>query len=311
MRFFNYEHFNDLNFLLELKRGQGVRIGVALPVCNEEKTIGRTIEIIQSCGALVDETIALDSGSHDESSDICKRYGIPMIDDSETAQKFGIPLSRGKGWNLWSSLYHLDTDIILWIDSDIQNIDSRFITGLVGPLLVNKELQFIKGCYNRPKGDARVTELMARPLISLFFPELKDFIQPLSGEYGGRRATLERMEFYSGYSVEMALLIQTIKMLSADEIAQVYLGERIHKLQDVPALGKMSASILKTVLRMASEHDRIHILSSIDEPLYQYVMDGTSSFKSIDIHITDVCLPPMITINSYLEKIAQSDSIAV
>lgn len=301
MKLFNWENFSNLEDLLKLKGEQGVTIGVALPVCNEGKTIGKTIDVIRSCGSLVDEIIALDSASHDESGDICKNYGIPFIDDQATAQKLGINLSRGKGWNLWSSLYYLNTDIVLWIDSDIQNIDTRFITGLAAPFLIDKEIQFVKGCYNRPRGDARVTELMARPLISLFFPELKDFIQPLAGEYGGRRKILEQMKFYSGYSVEMALLIQTVKMLLPGQIAQVYLGERIHKLQEVPSLGKMSASIFRTVLEMAQEQGRLGSIPATDGILRQYAMDGSTNFRPIDIDIADKCLPAMSTMDAYIQ----------
>lgn len=304
MKFYNWQNFQNVEDLIRLKVEQGVTIGVALPVCNEEKTIGKTIEVVRSCGSLIDQVIALDSASHDESALICRQYGVPFFKDAETAEEMNVTLERGKGWNLWSSLYHLNTDIVLWLDSDIQNIDQRFILGLAGPLLRDPRIDFVKGCYTRPKGDARVTELMARPLISLLFPELKDFIQPLSGEYGGRRKILERMKFYSGYSVEMALLIQAVLTLPQDKITQVYLGERIHKLQDIPSLGKMSANILFTVTEMAHQLGRIGALPKSDRLLRQYDSVGGCEFKTVDIGIVDKILPPIATIPKYIEKMS-------
>lgn len=302
MKLYNWKEFQDLNELVRLKREQGVSIGVALPVCNEEGTIGKTIEVIRSCGSLIDQVIALDSASHDKSKAICQGYKVPFFEDVETAAEIQIPLQRGKGWNLWASTYYLDTDIILWIDSDIQNIDQRFIAGLAGPFLRDSRTDFVKGYYTRPRGDARVTELMARPLISLLFPELKGFIQPLSGEYGGRRSVLERMTFYSGYSVEMVLLIQVALTLPEDSVAQIHLGERIHQLQEVPSLGKMSANILFTVVEIAQQLGRIGVLPASDRLLSQYESAEEDEFHAVDIPINDVMLPSMANIDKYREK---------
>jgi glucosyl-3-phosphoglycerate synthase len=242
--------------------------------------------------------MVFDSGSNDGCERITREKGIKFIPDAQSAEAFGIPLSRGKGWNLWSSLYHLDTDIVLWVDADIQNINPRFVIGLIGPLLTDPELKVVKGYYKRPRGDARVTELMARPLISRLFPQLGEFIQPLSGEYGGRREALEQMVFYSGYSVEMALLIQCASLMPA-EVAQVYLGERIHELQELAALGKMSASILGTVLTMAAERKLFTNLPESSGVLRQYVSDDGEHFAALNLNIADVPLPPMVTIPSY------------
>ncbi len=149
---------------------------------------------------------------------------------------------------------------------------------------------------------SRVTELMARPIISVFFPELKDFIQPLSGEYGGRRSILEKMQFFSGYGVEMALLIQAVETLRAEEIGQVYLWERTHKLQEVPALGRMSACILHTVLDMAYARGRIGFMPDHHFLLRQYISEKSSSFKPIDLRISNDQLPPMNSVSAYLNQ---------
>lgn len=297
MKQYDYRSF-DFDQLLSLKRTMGTTVGVGLPVCNEEQTIGPTLDMLVSCQPLVDAIVVLDSGSNDGTERITQEKGIRFVPDARTAEALGISLARGKGWNLWSSLYHIDTDIVLWIDADIQNIDQRFVVGLLGPLLTEPALKVIKGYYKRPRGDARVTELMARPLISRFFPQLEEFVQPLSGEYGGRRGTLEQMSFYSGYSVEMAVLIQCISLMP-DQIAQVYLGERIHELQEIAPLGRMSASILSTVLTMAAERKLLKDLSGSGGGLRQYVSDDGERFLPISLDIGDTPLPAMATIPAY------------
>lgn len=297
MKQYDYRSFN-FDQLLSLKKTMRIRIGVGLPVCNEEQTIGPTLDMLVSCQPLVDTIMVFDSGSNDGTERVSREKGIQFVSDARSAEALGISLARGKGWNLWSSLYHLDTDIVLWIDADIQNIDQRFVIGLLGPLLTDPSLKVIKGYYKRPRGDARVTELMVRPLISRLFPQLEEFIQPLSGEYGGRRETLEQMAFYSGYSVEMAVLIQCISLMP-DQIAQVFLGERIHELQEIAPLGRMSASILSTVLAMANERELLKDLPESSGVLRQYVSDDGERFLPVSLDIADTHLPAMTTIPAY------------
>jgi glucosyl-3-phosphoglycerate synthase len=301
MKYFKYQDFN-IKDLIKIKKKLGLTIGVGLPVLNEEKTLANVIKVIKKCGELVDEVVIIDSNSSDSSKKIAKKLNVRVVEDNKAAKKLGVKLNRGKGLNLWSSLYYLKTDIILWIDTDIENIHPRFIYGLAAPLIFDKNIQFVKGFYHRPKGDSRVTEIMVRPFLNYIFPEAKDFIQPLSGEYGGRREFLEKIIFYSGYGVESAVLLQALHNLKGKEVAQVYLGRRVHELQDVSSLGIMGASILRPLLDLAQKYGRIKVNSKSPDILVQYdSLDGLSFFPvgrklSVDV------LPAMIKNTTYRNK---------
>ncbi|MEA3378351.1 MAG: glycosyltransferase [Nanoarchaeota archaeon] len=299
MKYFNYKQYR-LKDLIAHKKKAKLSVGLCLPIYNEAKTVAKTIQVVKKCGSLIDEIIVIDSGSSDDSVKICKKLNIKIITDKQSAKDLNISLQSGKGWNLWASLYYLNTDIIFWIDTDIQNIGERFITGIVGPIIMDKKINFVKGYYHRPKNDARVTEIMVRPFINLIFPELIDFIQPLSGEYGGKKKFLEKINFYSGYSVEMAILIQAVFNLKSHEIAQVYLGKRIHELQSVVSLGKMSSNILHTLLRMANDKKRIKLdVNKLPNTLTNFISDDGIGFISQKQKIADKKLLPIIKIKKY------------
>lgn len=304
MKYFKHDQFN-LDKLIQQKKASGLTIGLALPVLNEEKTLKGVIETANKCRDLLDQVIIIDSGSVDKSRKIAETLGTPVVGDIKSARDLKHPLRRGKGWNLWVSLYYLKTDVIIWIDSDIQNIDERFITGTVGPLIIDSELKFVKGYYHRPKGDARVTEIMVRPFINYFFPKAKDFIQPLSGEYAGRREFLENIDFYSGYSVESAILIQAVSCLKSREIAQVYLGTRVHELQDVQSLGRMSGGILYTLLKIAEREKLIKLRANIKGLLRQFHSDDGENFKPIDAVVKDELLSAIINNKAYAKRFRQ------
>ncbi len=163
-----YSNNYKLKKLLILKRKLNQTVGLALPILNEEKTIRKTLSIIGKFQKLIDQVIIIDSGSTDNSVRICKEMGFRVVSDQSAARKLQLKLQRGKGWNMWASLFYLQTDIIVWVDSDIKNFSARFFLGLIGPLLEHPRLQFIKGFYKRPKGDARVTELLVRPFTNLY-----------------------------------------------------------------------------------------------------------------------------------------------
>ncbi|HEX9014046.1 MAG TPA: glucosyl-3-phosphoglycerate synthase, partial [Anaerolineaceae bacterium] len=214
--------FDDLQRLVRLKREQGVTVSLALPALNEEETVGNVIHTVKQAlveqAPLLDEIILMDSNSSDRTRQIASEAGIPVFIHQKMLPECGP--RTGKGEALWKSLLATHGDIILWIDTDIVNIHPRFVYGVLGPLLLNPTLQFVKGFYQRPLRTAdkvqqgaggRVTELTARPLLNLFYPELSGLIQPLSGEYGGRRTALEQCPFFSGYGVEIGLLIDILE----------------------------------------------------------------------------------------------------
>lgn len=267
-RTFNHLDFKDLSRLLEWKAEQGVTISVGLPTLNVAKTVGGIIEVIKNDlmeeFPLVDQLAIIDSRSNDATVAVAEKEGAEVYYDDAILPSAGV--KRGKGEALWKSLAVLEGDIVLWVDSDIKSFHPRFVYGLIGPLLADPEIGFIKGFYRRPrdlevflKADegGRVTKLMARPLLNLFYPELTGFIQPLAGEYGGRREILENVPFFTGYAVEIGLLIQIAKKYGLQSMAQVNLEERIHRHHGLQYLSKMSFAILQGVAKLLEEEGRL------------------------------------------------------
>ena len=265
---YHADEFSDLWGLVRLKNQQKLTISLALPALNEEETVGQVIHTLKKTLVddvpVLDEIVLIDSDSADQTRQIAANLGVPVYIHQDILPEYGS--RRGKGEALWKSLYVTRGDIILWIDTDIVNIHPRFVYGLIGPLLVNPNVQFVKGFYRRPLrvgskvqagGGGRVTELAARPLINLFYPQLSGVIQPLSGEYGGRRSMLEQLPFYSGYGVEIGLLIDVMERFGLQAIAQIDLQERIHHNQPLEALSKMSFAIIQAVFhKLESKHER-------------------------------------------------------
>jgi len=275
---YHADEFADLKELLTLKQKQKVTISLALPALNEEETVGKVITTVKrelmERVPLLDEIVLIDSNSKDKTRDIAKKHSIPVYIHQETLPQYGARM--GKGEALWKSLYVTRGDIILWIDTDIVNIHPRFLYGLLGPLLLRPDMLFIKGYYRRPiklngktesSGGGRVTELTARPLLNLFYPELSGVIQPLSGEYGGRRSALEKMPFSSGYGVETGLLIDIFEKYGLNAIGQVDLLERVHHNQQLESLSKMAFAIIQTVVRRLERRYERNFLEDVNKTM--------------------------------------------
>ena len=240
--------------------------------------------------------------------EIAEQLGVPVYRHSQILPEVGS--HAGKGEALWKSLHVLDGDIVAWIDTDISNIQPRFVYGLLGPLLREPRIQYVKGFYKRPiregdklipEGGGRVTELMARPLINLFFPELSGMIQPLSGEYAGRRALLESVPFFTGYAVEIGLLIDIIEAHGLPAIGQVDLERRIHRNQPLGNLSQMSYVILQGAIRKLEERHRIELLTEVGRGM-KVIAQEKDRFSLEVREIGDELRPPMRTIPAYLER---------
>jgi glucosyl-3-phosphoglycerate synthase len=309
---FHADEFHDLDYLLSLKRERRLSISLALPALNEEKTVGNVFQSIKGAlmetVPLLDEIVLIDSNSEDRTREIAQSLGVPVYIHQKTLPQYGS--RRGKGEALWKSLYCTQGDIVIWLDTDIVNIHPRFAYGLIGPLLLRTDIQFVKGFYRRPLrvgdkiqagGGGRVTELTARPLLNLFYPELSGVIQPLSGEYGGTRAALEQLSFFSGYGVEIGLLIDTLDKFGLQAIAQVDLQERIHHNQPLEALSKMSFAIIQAVIRKLELRYGQSILENVNKTmkLIRYEQD---SFRLDIEEIAERERPPMIDLAEYRER---------
>ncbi|MBC2874921.1 MULTISPECIES: glucosyl-3-phosphoglycerate synthase [Streptomyces] len=251
-----------LDRLLAAKRATGTTVSVVLPALNEEATVGDITaairrDLMTDEMPLVDELVVLDSGSTDGTARVAAAAGARV--EHRDAVLPGLPAVPGKGEVLWRSLLVTSGDVVCFIDADLRDFSSAFVSGIVGPLLTDPDVDFVKAMYDRPLGEAagqggRVTELVARPLLNLHWPRLAGFVQPLGGEYAARRSLLERLPFPVGYGVELGLLVDALHTVGLDALAQVDVGVRKHRHQDGRALGRMAAAIYRTAqLRLGRE----------------------------------------------------------
>ncbi len=306
---YHASEFDDLQHLVEKKKQQGVTISLALPALNEEETVGTVIETIKSSlmeqYPLLDEIVLIDSTSSDRTRDIARQMGIPVYIHQELLPEYGP--RRGKGEALWKSLLVTRGDIVVWIDTDIVNIHPRFVYGVLGPLLHNPKLQMVKGFYQRPLksedrlqsgAGGRVTELTARPMINLFYPELSGIIQPLSGEYGGRRKALEQISFSSGYGVEIGMVIEMFERFGLESIGQVDLLERIHHNQSLEALSKMSFVILQAIFRRLEHRYGRSLLEDVNKSMKLIHYANENYFLEVE-ELPELERPPMVELPEY------------
>jgi len=309
---YHHSEFWELKKLVEAKEKQGLTISLCLPTLNEEKTIGKEVIIFKSelmeRYPLLDEIAVIDSGSEDKTLDIAKNYGA----DTYLADQIlpNLEKKKGKGENLWKAIYQLKGDIIVYVDADISNIHPRFVYGLVAPLIYREEVQYVKAFYDRPlamsggiraSGGGRVTEILIRPLFSLFFPELTGIIQPLSGEYAVRREVLEHIHFPIGYGVETSHLIDVYTKYGLDAFAQTDLDQRVHENKATRALGKMAFGILQTFIKRAKALGIIGEMVDYETVLRQ-AQAMEDSYRQEKIEIIEEERPPMIEIEEYRKK---------
>ena len=220
----------------------------------------------------------------------------------------------GKGENLWKALYQLTGDIIVYLDGDTANMHPRFVTGLLGPLLTFSHIDYVKACYARPAlaesaslaGGGRVTEILIRPLFSLFFPELSTLIQPLSGEYAARRTLLERLAFPVGYGVEVAHLADICHGAGLEVMAQVDLDERQHRHRSNAELGRMAFALAKVLCRRLQERQILTPELIVPSELYQVDLHE-KGYRQAVTRITEEERPPMIEIEAYRARHADQD----
>jgi len=309
---FHHGEFADLDRLVQLKQKQGVTVSLVLPTLNEAETIGpivtRAIREMQERYPLLDEILVIDSASTDDTRSIAEGAGARVDQHPDVLTRYGS--FPGKGEALWKSLYETSGDIVVWADTDVRNWHSRMVYGTLGPLLVESRLQYVKGYYQRPiveggvlkeGGGGRVTELVARPLINLFFPELSGFIQPLSGEYAGRRTLLEQLPFFTGYAVEIGHLIDALDRAGIEGLGQVDLERRMHRNQELEGLSKMSFVILQAVMKRLEERRRSRLFAEMGSTM-KLPRSGHGRLSLEVQEIADQERPPMIRIPEYIAR---------
>jgi len=315
---YHTNEFTDLDYLLAIKKRQDLTISLALPALNEEKTVGEVISSIQNSlmkkYPLIDEMVLMDSDSTDQTRSIAESLGVPVYIHQQILPQYGA--RYGKGEALWKSLFVTRGELLLWIDTDIVNIQPHFVYGLAGVLLNNPQVQFVKGFYRRPlkvgdkmqaSGGGRVTELTARPLLNLFYPELSGIVQPLSGEYGGRRAALEQLPFFSGYGVEIGLLIDVLERFGLHAVAQVDLQERVHHNQPLESLSKMSFAIIQAVIHKLEQRYGRDLVEDVNRTMKLIHYKQGHLFLEVE-EIAEQSRPPIIELQEYREKLSHLGS---
>ncbi len=315
---FHYAQFKDLEHLVEVKVQKGLTVSICLPTLNEEKTIAKEIIILRSelmtRFPLVDEIVVVDSGSTDRTGEVARAYGAAFYRADEILPD--LEQRRGKGENLWKALYITRGDIICYLDADIKNIHHRFAYGLIGPLILYDGIKYAKAFYDRPlavgrnvvrpTGGGRVTELVIRPLFSLFFPELTQILQPLSGEYAACRELLEQISFPIGYGIETSMILDIWQHWGLDVMCQVDLEKRVHRNQDTKALGKMAFVVMQTFFRRLGRLDRLTLKREMFNQMIQYRLAG-EEYESDLFTYGGHERPPMIQIPAYRQKFQRDE----
>jgi len=309
-RTFHHRQFADIAALVCRKHDQNLRLSLVLPTFNEERSIGpvlaQLLPLRDGLG-LLDEIFVFDSGSTDRTMERAEAAGAVVCRAADILPEMGP--ARGKGENVWKALYHISGDILIVLDADIANMHPRFVTGLVGPLLHQPEIGYVKACYDRPAlpasghaaGGGRVTEMLVRPLLSLHFPELTGFIQPLAGEFAARRCLLETIPFPVGYGVEIAHLIDLNGRHGLGVFAQTDLGQRCHRNRENSELGRMACAILLVLQRRLEQRGLLSEPAATGCQIRQFSRDG-DAFKMTISAIEEQERPPMLTVPAYRQR---------
>jgi glucosyl-3-phosphoglycerate synthase len=274
------------------------RVSVCLPARDEATTVGAIVAEIRAHlsgpRGLVDEIVVVDDGSRDDTAATARAAGARVVAERDILPEAGP--GTGKGNALWKSLHECRGEIVCWIDADLRSFTADYVTRLVEPLLAEPDTLFVKAYYDRsyegaPTGGGRVTELVARPILSLLFPKLADIVQPLGGEYAGRREALELLPFVEGWGVELGLLVDLVERFGRDAIAQVDLGVREHRNWPLTELAPQALAILATGLRKAGLVDT----GAAFVELLRGGADGTVDAVPVEVRER----PPIITLPGY------------
>jgi glucosyl-3-phosphoglycerate synthase len=302
-RTFHHADF-DVADLVARRRSAGTTVSVVIPARDEEATVGTVAGLVHERlrveAGLVDEVLVVDGDSSDPTASESPAAGAEVVRQSDVLPDAGT--ARGKGEALWKGLAASTGDLVVFVDADIVDVDERFVVGLLGPLLTDPSVAFTKACYDRPlalggevrpHGGGRVTELLARPLLSALWPELAWLAQPLSGEYAGRRALLESLPFVQGYGVELGMLVDIAAGAGVDVIAQVDLDRREHVHQPLDALGRMAAEILQVALDRLAAQGRAAFTEDFGSLLLQPARDETGRLTAVASQVAPAERPPL------------------
>ncbi len=277
-RSFSYRELGCPHELGRRKQERGISVSLILPTANVAGTITSVLDevsYLRNPGIeLIDQVIVVDADSTDGTVDLAGRYDVEIYSENGLLPEYGP--ARGKGDAMWRALSKATGDIVAFADTDTVNFTRRLVTGVVGCLVAEEDIQFVKAAYRRPftsgsvavtDGGGRVTELAAKPVLNLFFPELAGFVQPLAGEFAATRKLLYSLPFLSGYAVEICMLIDVLHACGLDGMAQIDVGMRKNRHQDLGDLSRMGYSVLRAAviralrLKPGGEADYLHAVA--------------------------------------------------
>jgi glucosyl-3-phosphoglycerate synthase len=309
-RSYDYRQFSDLEEIGRRKRELGLTVSVALPCRNVADTVGEIIDEIHTVNErvpLVDQILAVHADSEDGTAEVAASKGAEVYLESELLPHYGD--AHGKGDAMWRSLSAARGDLIMFLDADTKDFKPQFVYGLLGPILYVPEVRFVKAAYRRPfksyetveaDGGGRVTELTAKPLFNLFYPELSAFVQPLAGEFIAQKELFCSIPFLTGYAVETGIMIDVLKRVGLGAMAQVDLGTRQNRHQPLRDLSRMSYAVLRAVARRLRQEGRLNQARdpSLPEQLFQF-----------SDYLHAVATPEGLKLQEYVEELVERPPI--
>mgnify|MGYP001010082298 FL=1 len=289
-------------WIKQRKNERKQRIAVVIPAFNEEETIAEVVQCYLPLKkeGILDRIIVIDNDSTDATFNIASKAGAEVFRSGEIHPELGA--FRGKGEALWKSLFVLNNiDIVAFLDADIKNPTEDMVLGTIGPLVLRRDIQLVKGYFNRggpedknlKSGGGRVTEILVRPLLSMEMPELLFLFQPLSGFTAARTSLLRSIPFYTGYGIEIGFLIHTAKKFGVSAIAQSDVGWIVHRNQRIEALTRMSTEVLQA-FHDATETAQVETVELKTSLLYALL--SSEKYSLLKRNITQLRRPPVNTL---------------
>ena len=317
-------HFNDFRGLTEGADRLPLTTTLILPARNTAGTIGSILDTVARLNdrtGLIEQVVVVDADSPDGTAAIARRHGAEVYSENELLPEYG--RAHGKGDAMWRGLSVARGDLVMFADSDSTDFGEHFVYGTLGPLLTDPEIQFSKAAFRRPfsqdgksvvDGGGRVTELMAKPLLNFFYPELTGFVQPLAGEFAARRELLGNLPFATGYGIEIAMMVDVLNEAGLSAMAQVDLETRQNRHQPLFDLTRMSSAVLRALGRRvqlagrgAVAHDPSEMLALPRRDVYLHAV-GTSDGLRLDEHLVELLERPPLT--QVLATRAERDTVA-
>src|ERR687893_335292 len=317
-RSYSHEEFKDVEKLVRRKRERGLTVSLVLPSRNVADTIGGIVDETNALSEealrsptgvpLVDQTLVVDADAEDGTAEVAASRGAEVYSENELLSHYGG--AHGKGDAMWRSLSVARGDLVMYVDADTRDFRPQMVYGILGPVLHVPEVRYVKAAYRRPfksyetveqDGGGRVTELSAKPLFNLFYPELTAFVQPLAGEFVADRELFCSIPFLTGYAVETGIMIDVLKRVGLSAMAQVDLGTRQNRHQPLRDLSRMSYSVVRAVARRLRQEGRLNQARdpNLPEQLFQF-----------SDYLHAVATPEGLKLQEYVEELVERPPIA-